>query len=399
MLEGIKIIEMATYIAAPGTGGILADWGAEVIKVEPLAGCPMRQFLSNIGADGPSGNPVFALDNRGKKGIALNTNTPEGAAAVKKLVETADVFLTNVRPGGLERSGLDYDSLKAVNPRLVYTSITGYGLQGPDRDRPGFDAAAFYARSGFGQLSTPKGMEPAPLRTAVGDHITAMATAAGILAALIERGRTGQGRLVEASLLRTGIYALGSDMAIQLMYGKLASSKSRHEAISPISNFFQTREGRWITIVPRQGGGDWPAMCRAIGQPELIEDARFSTAKLRRTNIAALVDILDQAFAAYDLDECQQRLDAEDMIWAPLMHPADVAQDPQAIATGAFVDMPTRDGQAGYRTLASPIRFPGADDGPKGPVPELGEHTREVLRAAGYTEDELEKLRRAGAIT
>lgn len=397
MLEGIKIIEMATYVAAPGAGGIMADWGAEVIKIEPLTGCPMRHFLSNLGAS-LSGNPVFAVDNRGKKGVALNTGTPEGIAAVKKLVETADVFLTNVRPGGLERAGLDYESLKAINPRLIYASVTGYGLQGPDRDRPGFDAAAFYGRSGFGQLSTPKGAEPAPLRTAVGDHITAMATAAGVLAALVERGRTGQGRLVEASLLRAGTYALGADLSIQLMYGKLASSKSRHEAISPIFNFFQTREGRWITIVPRQGGVDWPAICRAIGQPGLIEDPRFSTPKLRRTNAAALVDILDRAFAAYDLDEWQRRLDAEDMIWAPLMHPSDVVRDPQAIAAGAFADMPARNGQPGYRTPASPVRFPGADDGPKGPVPELGEHTQEVLLAAGYTKDELEILRRAGAI-
>lgn len=399
MLEGIKVVEMATYIAAPGAGGIMADWGADVIKVEPLAGCPMRNFLTNIAAEGLQGNPVFSLDNRGKKGVAINTATPEGVAAVKKLVEEADVFLTNVRPGGLERSGLDYENLKAVNPRLIYASVTGYGLEGPDRDRPGFDVAAFYARSGLGQISTPKGMEPAPLRMAVGDHVTSMATVSGILAALLDRQRTGKGRLVEASLLRTGIYSLGSDMSIQLMFGKLASSKSRHEAINPIANFFRTLEGHWITVVPRQGKIDWPAMCRVIERPELIEDERFATAKARRTNAAVLVDILDEAFASRDLEDWRGRLDAEDMIWAPLMHPSEVAEDPQAAATGAFVEVPEHDGNGSFMSPATPVRVHGVDDLPKGPAPDLGEHTVEVLQAAGYADDDIARLRSAGAIT
>lgn len=398
MLDGIKIIEMATYIAAPGAAGILADWGADVIKVEPLSGCPMRGFLGNIGVDNLKGNPVFELDNRGKRGIAINTGTPEGVEAVKRLVKDADVFITNVRPGGLERSGLDYKVLSQINPGLIYASVTGYGLEGPDRDKPGFDVAAFYGRSGLGQAWTVKGQEPVNPRMAVGDHITSMATAAGILAALVERGRTGKGRLVEASLLRTGVYALGCDMAIQLMFGKLGSTKTRHEAVNPLGNYFKTADETWFTIVPRQGSTDWAPLCRVIGQPELEKDERFSSAKQRRANARELVDILDGAFATQPLDYWRGRLDGEDIVWSPLMSPAEVSRDPQAIAAGAFVDVPEHDGGGTFRSPAAPIRFDGRDTAPAHAAPVLGEHTIAVLEAAGYSETDLASLRACGAI-
>lgn len=400
MLEGIRVIEMATYIAAPGAGGILADWGAEVIKVEPLSGCPMRNFFKSVGVDHLKGNPVFDLDNRGKRSVALNTATPEGVEAIKRLVKDADVFLTNVRPGGLERAGLDYESLKKVNPKLVYATVSGYGLQGPDRDRPGFDMAAFYARSGLGAITTPKGQEPAPLRTAVGDHTTSMATTAGILGALLERQRTGKGRLVEASLLRTGIYALGSDMSIQLKFGKLGSTKSRHEAINPLNNFFKTSDGIWIAIIPRQGSVDWDAICKAIGQPKMIEDPRFKSSRDRRANGTELVDILDTAFAQHDLEYWTKALDEQDMVWAPMMPPADVAADPQAEAAGAFFDVPENDGSGTFRAPASPIRFggEGEDAHPRGPSPDLGQHTLDVLKEFGYSEADIAGLQKSGTI-
>ena len=397
MLEGIKVIEMATYIAAPGAGGILADWGAEVIKVEPLSGCPMRYTMSNVGAGHLKGSPIFDLDNRGKKGLAIDTSKPEGVEVVKRLVKDADIFITNVRPGGLERAGLDYESLKKVNPRLVYASVTGYGLEGPDRDRPGFDIAAFYARSGVGWLQTVKGKEPVLLRTGIGDHTTSMATVGGILAALVERQTTGTGRLVEASLLRAGIYAAGSDTAVQLRYGKLGSTKSRHEALMPINNFFQTKDA-WIVIVPRQSSVDWTAICRAIGKPELEADPRFDNPKTRRENARELVDILDAAFAGHDVGYWSAKLDAEDIIWAPLMSPADVFADPQAQAAGAYVEVPEEDGSGTYLSPASPIRFPGYDDTPRCASPALGQHTIEMLKETGFTDAEIENLRAAGAI-
>ncbi|MEO0721686.1 MAG: CoA transferase, partial [Pseudomonadota bacterium] len=173
MLEGIRVVEHATYMAAPGAGSILSDWGADVVKIEPPGGDPIRKFFQTIGTD-ITDNPVFAFDNRGKKSIVLDTRTEEGQAIMRQLAGDADVFLTNVRPGGLARSGLDYDSLKATNPKLVYCSLTGYGLEGEDKDRPGFDVASFWARSGVAALTIPKGEEPYALRTAFGDHTTSI---------------------------------------------------------------------------------------------------------------------------------------------------------------------------------------------------------------------------------
>lgn len=398
MLEGIKVVEYATYMAAPGCGGILADWGAEVIKVEPPGGDPIRKFFSTIGTD-IADNPVFDFDNRGKKSIVVDTSQPEGQAILRKMAEGADVFLTNVRPGGLQRSGLDHESLQAINPKLVYCSLTGYGLTGPDADRPGFDVASFWSRTGVASITIPKGQDPFPLRTAFGDHTTSMAAAAGICAALVEAGRTGKGRLVEASLMRAGLYALGSDMAIQLFFGRIGSTKSREEQIQPLMNFFKTSDGAWLCIVSRQGDVDWAPICRAVGREDLIEDERFMTAKGRRANSAELVAILDGGFAKYTKAEMARRLDDNVLAWAPVQTLADVAADPQAEAAGAFVETPSAKGDGStFRAPASPIRFPGADDGPKGPSPAIGQHTREILQGLGYGPEAIDTALKAGTV-
>ena len=398
MLEGIKVVEYATYMAAPGAGSILRDWGADVIKIEPPGGDPIRMFFRSIGTDYKD-NPVFDFDNRGKKSIIVDTSKDEGKAIIKKLLEDADVFLTNVRPGGLQRSGLDYESLKGANPKLVYCSLTGYGLEGPDADRPGFDIASFWSRTGVGRLTIPKGQEPFPLRTAFGDHITSISTAAGICAALVEAQRTGKGRLVEASLFRTGLYALGSDFAIQLFMGKIGSTKGRHEQIVPITNFYKTKDGHWLCIVSRQGDVDWGPLCRAIGRDDLVDDERFKKAKGRRANASEVVDIMDVGFAQYTKDEMAARLDAESIAWAPMQTLGEVAEDPQAMAAGAIVQTPSASGDGStYPAPASPVRFPGADDGPKGPAPRPGEHSRDILEAAGFSANEIDALYTDGIV-
>ncbi|MEN0079551.1 MAG: CaiB/BaiF CoA-transferase family protein [Pseudomonadota bacterium] len=398
MLEGLRVVEYATYMAAPGCGGILADWGAEVIKVEPPGGDPIRNFFKTIGTD-IADNPVFDFDNRGKKSIIVDTSTTEGQGIVRDLAGTADVFLTNVRPGGLDRSGLDYAALSQSNPKLVYCSLTGYGLTGPDADRPGFDVASFWSRTGVAALTVPKGQEPFALRTAFGDHTTSMAAAAGVCAALVEAGRTGKGRLVEASLMRAGLYALGSDLAIQLFFGRIGSTKSRAEQIQPLMNFFKTSDDAWICIVSRQGDVDWPPICRAIDRRDLVDDARFTTAKGRRTYSAELVALIDDAFAGFTKAEIAARLDSEQLAWAPVQTLADVTQDPQAEAAGAFVDTPSAaGGGATFRAPASPIRFPGADDGPKGPAPNAGGDTRLILEGLGWSPGDIDAALERGAV-
>jgi crotonobetainyl-CoA:carnitine CoA-transferase CaiB-like acyl-CoA transferase len=398
MLEGLKVIEYATYMAAPGAGCILSDWGAEVIKIEPPGGDPIRKFFQTIGTD-ITDNPVFDFDNRGKRSIVIDTARDEGQALVRQLVSDADVFLTNVRPGGLERSGLDHAALAALNPKLVYCSLTGYGLEGPDADRPGFDIASFWARSGVAHLTIPKGSEPFALRSAFGDHTTSLAAAAGICAALVEAGRTGKGRLVEASLFRAGIYAMGSDMAIQLFFDRVASTKPRNEQIVPIMNFYKTKDERWLCIVARQGEVDWEPLCRVLGLTHLIGDARYASAKGRRANCTEVVGLLDAGFANFTLNEVAARLDAESIAWALLQTPAEVAVDPQAHAAGAIVRVPSQKGDGStFAAPAGPVRFPGADDGPKGPSPRLGEHTRAILAGLGQPPDAIAAMFAAGIV-
>ncbi len=395
MLEGLRVVEYATYVAAPGAGGIMADWGAEVIKVEPPGGDPIRQFFASVGVE-EERNPVFDLDNRGKRSVVLDTAQDGGRDALLRLVARADVFLTNVRPGGLKRAGLDADALLKRNPRLVYATLTGYGLEGPDADRPGMDAAAFWARSGLAAMFRPKGGDPIQLRTAVGDHVASLAIVAGVLAALRERDATNKGRLIDASLLRVAHYVGGSDFSIQHVRGRIASNRPRKDAPNPLINYFKTSDDRWISLLTRQGERDWPKLARALKIEHLVDDPRFAKARERRENGAALVELLDAAFAAHPLSEIAPALDAEAMIWSPVLTPGEAIADAQAIAAGCVVQTPLHDGGA-MPAPAGPIRFPGADDGPKGPSPRMGEHTRAVLDELGYSAAEIDALLAEGA--
>lgn len=399
MLDGLKVVEYATYMAAPGAGSILSDWGADVIKIEPPGGDPIRKFFSTIGTD-IQDNPVFDFDNRGKKSVLLDTSTDEGNEILRQLASDADVFLTNVRPGGLSRSGLDYEGLSKINPKLVYCSLTGFGLEGPDADKPGFDVASFWSRAGVASITIPKGQDPFALRTAFGDHTTSMAAAAGICAALVKAQRTGQGQLVEASLLRAALFALGSDFAIQLFFGRIGSTKTRHEQIQPLMNFFKTKDGSWFNIVSRQGNVDWAPICRAAGREDLIEDERFTGAKGRRKHSAELVDMLDEAFGKFTKEEVAARLDENSLAWAPVQTLAEVAADPQVMAAGGITEVPSAAGDgSSFRSPASPIRFPGAADGPRGASPRPGEHSREVLKSLGLSDDRVDALFDAGVVT
>ncbi|MEC7366206.1 MAG: CoA transferase [Pseudomonadota bacterium] len=394
MLEGLKVIEMATYVAAPAAGAMLRDWGAEVIKVEPLNGCPMRRFFEGMKSNVPiEGNPIFTLDNRGKKGISINTSDEKGADIVRELIKDADIFLTNVRPQSLESAKLDHESLLKVNPKLIYCSLTGYGLEGEEKNRPGFDVAAYWSRSGMAHLTQRKGEEPLPIRTASGDHITAISTVSGILAAVYERTKTGKGKVVETSLLRTGIYSLSSDMALQLKFGRVPSTKKRDEQINPIFNFFKTKDDRWICLSPRAGGDyDLPKVVRALGKEEWLKNEKFNTNQARRENAKEFIDEMDRAFSQYTMSEWGEKLDEQDLIWSPVQNLKEVSKDKQAIDSGAFSEVEDQDCDENYSTVSSPVRFHNSDDGPKGPAPKLGQDNFEVLKGIGINEDQINEL-------
>jgi len=394
LLKGVKVIEHATYYAAPGAGGILSDWGAEVIKIEPPGGDPVRTNFptKGTGKEHLTDNPAFDGDNRGKKSIVVDTRTEDGREIVRKLADGADVFLTNVRPGGIERSGLGYDILSKRNPKLVYCALTGYGLEGPDANAPGFDVASFWSRSGLARLTAPKGSELFPIRTAAGDHTTSIAAVAAINAALIQALKTGKGQLVDVSLLRTGLYTIHTDLAIQLFYGRNASTRPRAEAYNPLTNFFRTKDDAWICIVARAGKSDLPRMARAFELPGIDTDPRFQDGKSRRDHAVEITAMFDAAFAGFTKDEMAARLTAEEIAWAPAQTLADVAVDPQVHAAGGIVDMPGKDGVGTFQSPGGPARFHGVDDGPKGPGPKLGEHTVEILSGLGYSQANIDAM-------
>jgi crotonobetainyl-CoA:carnitine CoA-transferase CaiB-like acyl-CoA transferase len=392
MLEGIKIVELATWVAGPSAAAVMADWGANVIKVEGSGGDPVRGLFAEVPEI--AGNPVFEFENRGKRSIVLNVSKPEGRAALLRLLADADIFVTNLRPGSLKRARLDFDSIHGELPRLIYCSVSGYGLEGDAVDLPAFDIAALWTRSGMAGAVIPEGIEPFPCRPGMGDSICALAVIASGLAALTERARTGKGRLVETSLMRTGIYAMGWDMSIQLKTGQLNTARQRKDALAPTSNYFRTADDRWFCVLPR-AADDWKAVLTAADQAHLIDDPRFATRQSRTDNGRALVEALDAGFAKLTLAEVAARLTASDAIWAPLQKPADIARDPYAHAAGCFVEVEDASGER-FLAPASPARFPGADDGPKRPAPLLGQHTREILREAGYPDEQIETLLETG---
>ncbi|MBV1878454.1 MAG: CoA transferase [Pseudomonadales bacterium] len=399
MLEGIKVVELATYMAGPSAAMILSDWGADAIKIESLDGDAGRKAFSGISRNKLEGNPMFTFDNRGKRGICVNIRTDEGSKIVQDLVAEADVFITNVRPAALKRVGLDHEQLKAANPSLIYTIVTGYGLQGEETNRPGFDIVAFWARSGLCRMMMPKGSEPVPVRAAMGDHMTGITTVAGIMGALYERERTGKGKLVEASLLRTGTFMLGSDLSTQLHFGRLASTTPRAEAIEPTRNFYQTSDNNWLMLIPRGNKTDIHDICKVVGFEGLAKQDKFRTPVDRKENAAEMVAMFDAAFAKKTLAEWATILDEADLVWAPVQHASQVVDDPQAWAAGSFVKVPTdKEGTETVTSVASPIRFDGEDVEIKRPTPELGEHTAEVLAELGYEQQIIDKLRADGII-
>ncbi len=393
LLEGLKVVELATWIAGPGCAMIMAEWGADVIKVESAVGDPTRTFLPD--PEGLTPSPIFALENRGKRGIVLDTSSPTGRAALVRLLADADVFVTNVRPGALRRARLDYDSLKDELPRLIYASVSGYGLEGEGAHIPGFDLTAFWNRSGAAFATNPPGGEPLPCRPAFGDHVTAMATLAGVMTAVHERSRTGKGRLVESSLIRVGTYALGWDMSVRLRYGEAMTAQPRDERPSALAGYFHTADDRWFFIVVR-GLSCFPAIARAIDRPELAEDPRFALPMTDLDVIRELRVIVEEAYGRMTLAEAGARLTAQDVAWAPLVNLDEVVDDHLAQAAGCFTETP--DGRGGtFAAPASPIRFPGTPTPTRQPPPGLGQHTRQVLAEAGYGPEAIEAMLAAGA--
>lgn len=395
LLEGIRVVEMGLWVAGPAAAGILADWGAEVVKLEMLNGDPMRKLFGALSGSREDRCPPFDLYNRGKKSIALDANHPDGLALVQHLLTTADVFITNMRPQYLQRAGLDPAALQAKYPRLVYASLTAYGLEGPDRDAPGYDMAAFSGRSGVAERATPPGGTPPILPGGMGDNVTAMTLVAGIAGALFHRERTGRGQLVSTSLLRAGIYSIGMDVSTRLGLGRIAAAPTRTRPQNPLMNTYCAGDGKWFWLVGAESERHWPGIVAALGDPALLSDQRFAAPRERRRNNTALVAAIDALVARRSRAEWARVFREHDVWWAPIQSVDELVDDPQAIAAGAFVQVP---GDHDVRHVATPVDFSDAPAMPAGAPPRVGADTDALLGQLGYPLREVARLRAAGVL-
>src|SRR4051794_1268485 len=306
-MEGIKVVEVGMWVAGPSASAVLGDWGADVIKIEPPDGDPFRGLLSAFGGDGSS--PPFELDNRNKRSIALNLSHPDGQAVAAALVDDADVFVSNARPAALARAGLDYETVSARNPRLVYAAVTGYGTEGEDRDRAAYDVGAFWSRAGVAAALTPEGHDLPYQRGGMGDHMAGMAAAGAVAAALFSREKTGKGQLVSTSLLRIGMYMIGWDISMSLRLGIPVVPMTVSAPPNPLISAYTAGDGRRFWLLGLQADRHWPDVLRAVGHQEWAEDERFSTIEARWTNSAELVDALNAEFATKPLAEWAEAFD------------------------------------------------------------------------------------------
>jgi len=393
ILSGLRVIDCSTYIAGPAAAVILSDFGADVIKIErPPYGDPYRYLVQVPGMPVSDQNYCWILDGRNKKSVALNLGDPEAREALVKLVGTADIFITNYQPQLQRKFCLEYAGLSAINPRLIYASVTGYGENGDDAEKPGYDATAYWARSGLMYSMHNGDAEPVQSPAGFGDHPTSVSIFAGIMLALYRRQLTGAGSRVTTSLMANGAWSNACSIQAALCGAEFMPKWTRKNAINPLVNHYVTLDGHRIFFCLLEPTRDWPNLCNALGFPELIKDERLNTPAGRRANSAELIARMDHAFAQHDLAHWARILKEYDLIWGPVPPAWDVAHDPQFHANHVFEEI-----RPGLKTVQNPIRVEGLEKQTPRMAPEIGQHTREVLRDLGYGESEIAKMIERGA--
>ncbi len=390
-LDGVRVVEVATYVAAPAAGALLADLGAEVIKLEVPRGELLRHarprfngFRSDF-----DGSPQFETANRGKRSLALDLRRAAARDALLHVIDTADVLLTNMLPGRRAKYGIDAARLRERRPELIYASLSGYGGSGDEADAPAFDYAALWARTGMMDLTRDPRAAPAFQRPGVGDHSAALSLVCGILAALRTRELDGIGQEIDVSLLQTGLYLQGNDLSQALATRQQPPLHDREAPSNPLWNHYRTRDARWLMLVMIESEPYWAAFVRAIERPELEDDVRFGGQVERYRASRELVAILDEVFAQRTLAQWEAALAGHRVIWAPVREMIEALDDPQARAMGYFrrLEHPRL---GSFETMGPPLLMSGHEMPADCPAPELGADSEEILRGAGLAQHEIE---------
>ena len=400
VLAGIRVIEVAQFVFVPVGAGVLAEWGADVVKIEhPVRGDAYRGLRRT--ADRPTGDRVnYAWEhaNRGKRSLGLDLANAEGRALLDRLLADADVLITNLLPASRARLRLEAETVLRDHPHLVYARGTGLGERGDERDRGGFDHATFWARSGAQHGATIEdAARPAPMPSgAFGDGTAGLVLAGGIAAALLARERTGRGTTVDLSLLGLGMWSMASSISGAMDAGAPSPRMPRAPRFNPLAGTYRTADGRWIALGLLQGFHQWPAFARAVGRADWLDDPRFSSDEAFEANGEALIAELDGLFGSDDLATWRTRLAGLEAVWEVAQDSLEVANDPQARANGYVAELERPSGGR-FRLVGSPVQFDETPSRPT-PAPEAGQHTEELLLELGLDWDEITRLKNGGAI-
>jgi crotonobetainyl-CoA:carnitine CoA-transferase CaiB-like acyl-CoA transferase len=394
-LSGVRILEVASHVFVPIAGGVLHEWGAEIIKIEhPETGDPYRSLVTMGLHSAQNGiDASFQLTNRGKQSVAIDLKKPEGRDLLYRLAKNCDVFLTNMRPDARRRLKIDVEDIRVENPAVIYVRGSGYGPRGPDAQTAGYDATAYWSRAGIGGAFTPADAErPTMQRPAFGDVMGGLSIAGAIAAAMYKRLATGKPSVIDVSLLNVGMWQLQPEITHAKLNPEGQSRPyDRKVTWNPISGTYRTRDGRFIHLNMMEGDRYWPDFCRVIGHPELIEDSRFVDMPARKTNSRACVELLDEIFASRDYVEWCRIMKAAKGAWAPMQRPLEVHDDPQVAPNGYLAAVEMVNGSI-LPLVTSPAQFDEESAKPTR-APELGEHTESALLALGLTWDELAQLK------
>jgi formyl-CoA transferase len=395
VFSGLKVVDFASFIAGPGAAVILSDFGADVIKVEPPSGDTWRIGYKIPPAARSNDNYPWHLNNRNKRGLALDLKSPRAVEVLERLVKWADVLIVNTPQPARKKLKLVYEDVAQWNPRLIYADITGYGDKGPDATLPGFDITAYWARSGLLSLTRDAGAPPTLPVTGSGDHATAVSLYSAIVTALYRRERTGKGSYVTTSLLASGVWACGVSVQAALVDATFFPLHNRLEPPNAIFNVYRSSDDNWFLLVVTPD--HWPALATGIGRPDLLTDARFADAAKLAANSKQLTAILDELFGSRPMAHWQEVLDAAHITYGVVRAPSEVIRDPQLVQNDIVVPLEGAGGNLKL-TVSSPFKLHDAPKVSAKRAPEIGEHGEEILKDLGFDAKGIESLRASGTV-